>query len=138
MSNSDNTTESSTPRYEAVVRVSEAISVCREIENLASILADELSGFLPLDQLDLLVFKENSKEIEWQVWGKGPVLAPDVPIEELPAWHIYNSQEPFLITDWKKDERFPRLKQWMATIGLEPGTVLRVPLTTPHLRLGTL
>jgi formate hydrogenlyase transcriptional activator len=138
MSEESPTPTSNTQRLEAVLRISEAVLACRDPEALAKVLADELDAVLPFDHLDLLVFKENSRDIEWRSWGKGPWNVPDVPVEELPAWHVFDSQEPLLIVDWKKDERFPRLKQSMATKGIDLGSVLRVPITTPHRRLGTL
>ena len=60
-------------RYEAVVRISEAIAACREPEELATTLADEIGKFLHFDHLYFVVLKENSKEIEYLVWGKGPM-----------------------------------------------------------------
>jgi hypothetical protein len=64
-----------TQRYEAVLRISEALSACRQPEELANTLADQLSEFLPFDSLDGLVLKENSQEIEWHAWGKGVIPA---------------------------------------------------------------
>ena len=63
--------ESNRNRYEAVLRMTEALSTCREPEKLATALADEIGKFLHFDHLYLLVLKENSKEIEYLVWGKG-------------------------------------------------------------------
>jgi hypothetical protein len=40
---------------------------------LARILADQLGKSLPFGHLDVLVFKENSKEVEWLAWGKSPL-----------------------------------------------------------------
>jgi hypothetical protein len=37
--------------YEAVLRISEAIAACREPEELASALADEIGNFLHFDHL---------------------------------------------------------------------------------------
>ena len=130
--------ESTTERYETLLRLSEALSVCGEPEELSRVLADHLNGLIHFDHLDLLVLKEDSEEIEWHAWGKGPWPLPGVPIEELPVWHVYHSQEPLHIADWDGDERFPRLKQWVGTIGVKIGSVVRLPLTTPHRRLGTL
>src|SRR5437016_2435058 len=77
-------------RYEAVVRISEAIAACREPEELARTLADEIGKFLQFDHLYFIVFKENSKEIEYHVWGKGPISSwPDLLIEELPLGRLY-------------------------------------------------
>jgi len=83
--------ETSGHRYEAVMRISEAIAACREPEELASTLADEIGDFLHFDHLYLSVFKENSREIEYLVWGKGSLPFPDLPIEELPMWHAMAS-----------------------------------------------
>jgi GAF domain-containing protein len=83
------------------------------------------------------IFKENSNEIEWQAWGKGALPWPaDLPFEEFPSWHVLNTQEPLYIDDWNPQERFPRLKAWAEKIGVLIGSVVRVPLTTPHRRLG--
>ena len=129
---------SASQRYEALLRISEALSACCEPDELSRVLADQLDGVINFDHLDLIVLKENSDEIEWHAWGKGPLPLPDMPIEELPIWRVYNSQEPLHIADWDSDERFPRLKQWAATVGVNIGSVVRVPLTTPHRRLGAL
>ena len=132
---------SNTQRYEAVLRISQALSACREPEELARTLADQLIDFLSFDHLDVVIFKENSTEVEWQAWGKGPLPSPDLPIEELPGWNVYNSQELLHIRDWSKDERFPRLKKLGTELGVASesiGSIVRVPLTTPTRRLGTL
>jgi formate hydrogenlyase transcriptional activator len=126
------------PRYDPVLRVSEAISVCREPEQLASVLAKELSKLLAFDFLDVLILKEASDEIEWHAIGKGYLTLSGIPIEELTAWHVYNSQEPLYIPDWQADERFPRLKRLSAERGIEIGSVVRLPLTTAYRRLGTM
>jgi formate hydrogenlyase transcriptional activator len=122
-------------RYEAVVRISEAIAACREPEELARTLSDEIGKFLQFDHLYFIVLKENSKEIEYQVWGKGPISSwPDLPIEELPIWEAIHSRDPQHTPDWDTEERFPRFREWAKQMGL--GSGLRVPLTTPHRRLG--
>jgi formate hydrogenlyase transcriptional activator len=122
-------------RYEAVVRISEAIAACREPEELARTLVDEIGKFLQFDHLYFIVLKENSKETEYQVWGKGPISSwPDLPIEELPIWEAIHSRDPQHTPDWDTEERFPRFREWAKQMGL--GSGLRVPLTTPHRRLG--
>jgi formate hydrogenlyase transcriptional activator len=129
-------------RYEAVFRISEALSVCREPEDLTKILSEQLRGFLDFFQFYIIVFKENSTEVEWAVLGaeKGLIGAhADVPVEERPSWRAYTTQEPFHIANWNADERVPpRLKQGIAAQGLEIGPLVFVPLTTPHRRLGAL
>jgi formate hydrogenlyase transcriptional activator len=125
-------------RYEALLRISEALSVCGEPEELARVLAGQLRELISFDHLDVLIFKEDSNEIEWQGWATEPIAFPDLPVEETSSWHVYNTQEPCHIADWDADGRFPRLKQLVEKGGLKLGSVIRVPLTTPHRRLGTL
>ena len=55
-------------RY-ALFRISEALAACGEPEKLARVLADQLRELISFDHLDVLVFKENSNEIEWHGWG---------------------------------------------------------------------
>src|SRR5690242_10013951 len=65
-------------RYEAVLRISEAIVACHEPEELARTLADALGEFLHFDHLYLMILNENSREIESMVWGKGPLPLADL------------------------------------------------------------
>jgi PAS domain S-box-containing protein len=129
-------------RYEAVLRLSEALSVCEEPEDLTKILSEQLRGFLDFLQFYIIVYKQNSTELEWAVVGREKSLMAayaDVPVEQRPSWQAYRTQEPFHIRDWRTDERVPaRLKQGIAALGLDVGPLVFVPLTTPHRCLGAL
>jgi len=122
-------------RYEAIVRISEAIAACREPKELATTLATEIGKLLNFDHLYFVVVKETSQEIECMVWGKGPLPFPDVPIEGLlPIWDAVSSSDPQHTPDWDTEERYPGFKPWAKKMGL--GSAVRIPLTTPHRRLG--
>jgi PAS domain S-box-containing protein len=127
-------------RYEALLRISEALSVCREPEDLTRILSEQLGEFLDFFQFYIIVYKENSIQVEWAVVGSEKSLISayaDVPVQERPSWRAYATQEPFHIADWDSDERVPaRLKQGIAAQDLHIGPLVFVPLTTPHRRLG--
>src|SRR5689334_21117753 len=129
-------------RYEAVLRLSEALSTSHELEELTKTLSEQLREFLEFFQFYIIVYKENSTEVEWAVLGSEKSLISaysEVPIEERPSWRAYITQEPFYILDWDTDERVPaRLKEGIAAQGLEIGPLVFVPLTTPHRRLGAL
>ena len=129
-------------RYEALLRISEALSACQEPEDLTRILSEELREFLDFFQFYIIVYKENSAEIEWAVVGSEKSLISayaEVPVQERPSWRAYATQEPFHIADWDADERVPaRFKQGIAAQGLQIGPLAFVPLTTPHRRLGAL
>jgi GAF domain-containing protein len=121
-------------RFEAVVRISEAIAACREPEELARTLADEVGRLLYFDHLHITLMKENATQVEYDLWGKNPIPYPDLPMEELAMWHDMASGEPQHTADWDTEERYPRFKPWAKKMGL--GSSVRVPLTTPHRRLG--
>jgi formate hydrogenlyase transcriptional activator len=121
-------------RYEAIVRISETIAACREPEELATTLADEIGKFLNFDHLYFVVLKENTKEIEWLLWGKSPIPLADLPMEDLPTWAAINSRNPQHTPDWDAEERFPRFREYAKRIRL--GSSIRVPLITPHRPLG--
>src|SRR5580658_4464057 len=129
-------------RYEAVLRLSEALSLCQEPEDLTKILSKQLREFLDFLQFYIIVYKENSTEVEWAVVGREKSLVSayaDVPVQQRPSWQAYITQEPFHIADLNTDERVPgRLKQNLAAQGIKTGPLVFVPLTTPQRRLGAL
>jgi PAS domain S-box-containing protein len=109
---------------------------------LTKILAEQLREFLKFLQFYIIIYKEDSTEVEWAVVGREKSLVAgyaDVAIEQRPSWQAYITQEPFHIADWSTDERVPaRLKRGIAAQGLDVGPLVFVPLTTPHRRLGAL
>jgi formate hydrogenlyase transcriptional activator len=124
-------------RYEAIVRISEAIAASSEPKELATTLADEIGKLLNFDHLYCVVVKENSQEIEYLVWGKGSLPFPDLPTEELlPLWDAVRSSDPLHTANWDTEERYPGFKPWAKKMGL--GSGVRIPLTTAHRRLGVL
>jgi formate hydrogenlyase transcriptional activator len=129
-------------RYEAVLRLSEALSLCQEPEDLTKILSEQLREFLDFSQFYIVVYKENSTDVEWAVVGREKSLVSayaDVPVQQRPSWQAYTTQEPFHIADLNTDQRVPgRLKQNLAAQGIDTGPLVFVPLTTPHRRLGAL
>src|ERR1700741_4910217 len=82
--------QSDTRRYEAIVRISEAIAACREPEQLATTLVYEIENFLIFKHNYLLVLKEISKKIEYLLCGKTPTPPPYLPMEELPTLAAIN------------------------------------------------
>ena len=129
-------------RHEAVLRLSEALSLCPEPEDLTKVLFEQLREFLAFLQFYIIVYKEKSSEVEWAVVGREKSLMAayaDVPVEQGPSWWGYSTQEPFHIRDCSTDGRVPaRLKQEIAAQGLRVGPIVFVPLTTPQRRVGAL
>ena len=128
----------SSTHYTAVLRISDALSACCRPQQLARVLADELEGCVLFEYLEVAVFREGSEETEWLEWGKGPLLFPEIPEEELEDWQVSDGQDQLYIPEWNSDTRFPRLQQLAEAMGHTIGSAIRLPLTTPHRRLGTL
>jgi formate hydrogenlyase transcriptional activator len=125
-------------RYAAVARVSEILSLCQQREQFGRTLAEALGQFLDVRYLDLVVFREDSTEIFCHKTGteSGPI--PQVPADDSRPWHLQDSDEPIYIADWSQDDRFPRMKQAAEAAGASLSSVIRIPLSTPHRRVGTL
>ena len=115
------------------MRISEAIAACRDPEELANTLADEIDDFLHFDHLFPHCIQGKLKEIEYLV-QRALCLLPDLPVEELPMWQAMTSGDPQHTADWDTEERFPQFKEWARKMRL--GSGVRVLLTTPHRRLG--
>src|SRR2546426_11148901 len=101
-------------RYEALLRLSEAMSACREPEELTKILAEELREFLEFLGFYIVVYKKNSTEVEWAVLGEEKSLVSaysGVPVEERPSWRAAATQGPFDIVERTADERGPQRRQ---------------------------
>ena len=128
--------------YEAVLRLSEVLSQCREPEDLTKILSGQLREFLDFLQFYIIVYRENSSEVEWAVVGqeKSPVAGyADVPVEQRPSWQAYTTQEPFYIQDWNTDKRVSAgFKEGIAAQGLNIGPLVFVPLRYAASPLGRL
>jgi len=127
-----------TQRLGTLFRIFEAFSACGEPDELARALAEQLRDLISFDHLHALIFKENSNEIEWQGWGTEAIALPHLPVEETSNWRVFSTQEPLHVADWDADGNFPQLKRLLENEGYTIGSVIRVPLTTPHRRLGTL
>jgi formate hydrogenlyase transcriptional activator len=127
---------SNSPHYEAVLRISEALSQCCEPEELTRNLANEIEKFLQFDHFHVAVLKQYSKELEYRIRGKGTVALPDLQMEELPIWEAIGSPDPLQVVHWDAEDRSPRFKEWTKKMGL--GSGVSIPIATPHRRLGTL
>jgi formate hydrogenlyase transcriptional activator len=122
-------------RYEALARLAGSLAA-RTPEELARDLADELHRVLDFDFLDVLIYKDGSSEILWQVSGTGQTLALDIEHEQTATWWVYQNQQSLTITDWNKDGRFSNHRDALRAHGVEVRSFCRIPLTTPQRCLG--
>ena len=122
-------------RHEALARLSKSLS-SSATEDLSRNLAAFLRPLLDFDFLDLIVFKEGTSEVLWHSIGAGQLPPPDVPMEETTCWWVHQQQQPLCIADWRRDERFAVRREALKKLGFEYRSLCRVPLRTPHRRLG--
>jgi formate hydrogenlyase transcriptional activator len=126
-------------RYEALIRVYEALDACSEPETLARGLAGQLKSVIDFDYLMVLLFTEGSDGVEWRASSRSGGLLPDARIEGLRRWLEDTIRGPFHVTEWERDDRVsPGLKAWAVANGVTIGSAVLVPLTTPRRRLGAL
>src|SRR5262249_9412709 len=104
-------------RYEALIRLAEAIRTHHEPQELFHILVQELGNVVQFDAI--AQFDEALNKIHWH--HDDAVEAPsssceDLEKEETIAWWVQHHQEPLVIPSVEDDRRFPRLmaqlKSW--------------------------
>jgi hypothetical protein len=133
-------------RYEALLRISEALSACRDPEDLTRILSEQLGEFLDFFQFYIIVYKENSTEVEWAVVGSEKSLISayaDVPVQERPSWRAYATQQfdlkTFRSTYASRTLRtgfdVRTVQHWMGHKSLETTMRYLVPSQEVHARL---
>ena len=125
-------------RYEALRRVSRAISSYREPAALFRALADELQNAVRFDYLGLILYDELLNKIEIPVLhvvnGPGVAVPADLRPEDTITWWVYHNQKPAVISSASEETRFPRMMEIYKRCGVQSTVVL--PLTTAHRRLG--
>ena len=102
--------------------------------DIASKLDRGLRLGLDFDHLDAVVYKEGTTEVQWTLGQMGS----EVRAELTPSWWVYEHQQPLSIAEWSRDGRFAEFRGALQVVGSAPNSLLAVPLTSPHRRLGTL
>src|SRR5262249_32679488 len=128
----------STARYEALFRVSQAISAHRDPAELFRILASELRLVVNFNWLAVGRYDEGLQQ--WRVdvlevtgaQVQLPALAP----EETMTWWVHQHQQPLVIPFVDAESRFPRLTEFLKSQGTRSTCAL--PLATSQRRLGAL
>src|SRR6266478_660478 len=137
---SDAQTQSADQRYRALLAVSEAIISHRDLAALFHELAGRLHPVVRFDNLALLVHEAEGNALRLHVLEpSGPTMpsAPlSLPVGEVPAGLVFESQQPFILSNLAEDKRWPRLQELARPYGVQ--SFCWLPLTTARRRLGTL
>src|SRR5207302_7896887 len=88
-------------RYEALIRVSQAIGVHRDPAELFRVLMDELRSVVKFDSIGVVQYDEAGNEIAWHLAEKCKEMT-DRPCNELPQeesipWWVYQHQQALVI-----------------------------------------
>src|SRR5881296_3494314 len=128
-------------QYQALLEVSEAIAVHRDLPSLFHDLVQRLHHVVNFEYMRLLLH-----DSERDVMRLHTLEAPDqkcdvlgcqeLPVDESPGGWVWQKQEPLVVSDVEKETRFPRVTELMRQQGVKSYCV--VPLTTAQRRLGAL
>jgi formate hydrogenlyase transcriptional activator len=127
-------------RFEALIRVSQAIGAHRDPKDLFGAMATELRRVVQFDGIVVAQYDEASNEILWNACEfcsqQGPALPPDIPANETITKWVFLRQEPLVIPSLDEEIRFPQMVAFLKEKGFQSACVL--PLTTIHRRIGSI
>jgi formate hydrogenlyase transcriptional activator len=126
-------------QYQALLQIAEAIARHRDLASLFSNLAQQLRPVVKFDGVATLLYDPASGRmrmhmLETQLPETG--LPTELPVEAAPGGWVWQTQQPMIIADTEREERFPQVMQMVVESGLRSLCVL--PLTTAGRRLGAL
>jgi formate hydrogenlyase transcriptional activator len=127
-------------RFEALIRVSQAIGAHRDPKQLLGALAIELHRVVEFDGLVIAKYDKLTDKMSWHVieisGQPGVVFPSDFPPEETISKWVYDHQQPVVISSIDQEPRFPRMIEFLREQGIQ--SLCSLPLTTVHRQLGTI
>jgi formate hydrogenlyase transcriptional activator len=127
-------------RYEALIRVSNAIGAHRAPKELFGALVRELHRVVRFDCIGVSIRDEKSNTFHRHAVDAETEAAippdPGLAIEESDAWWVYQNQEPLITSLEVRDARFSKFHEILKKYGI--CCVCTLPLTTAHSKVGTL
>jgi formate hydrogenlyase transcriptional activator len=132
--------EHSRRQLEALLEVAESIAQHRDLAALFHDLAERLHCVVDFDFLTLVlhdparnVMRLHILETRLPTSGK---IGSETPMDGHPAGWVWQSQQPFVVTDTEEDQRFPEFLQRLREVGIR--SLAMLPLTTAQRRLGAM
>jgi len=129
-------------QYQALLEISEAIAVHRDLNELFQDLAQRLPRIVPFDFINLVLHDPTSElmRLHTLVAPETSTIRPglELPIDESPAGLVWKSQQPLMIEveNVAVESRFPKLIPLLRKNDVQSYCV--VPLTTALRRLGAM
>ena len=136
----DSARVSAASRFESLARVSNAIGMHRDPEELFAALVRELHRVVRFDYIGVTIRDEKSNtfhkhSVDAQTEAAIPP-DPDLAIGETDAWRVYQSQKPLITSLEACDDRLSKFQEALKKRQIR--CVCTLPLTTAHSKVGTL
>jgi formate hydrogenlyase transcriptional activator len=132
--------EHSRRQLEALLEVAESIAQHRDLAALFHDLAERLHCVVDFDFLTLVlhdparnVMRLHILETRLPTKGK---IGSETPMDGHPSGWVWQSQQPFVVSDTEEDQRFPEFLQRLREVGIR--SLAMLPLTTAQRRLGAM
>src|SRR5437899_6003681 len=113
----------SSERYEALIRVSQAIGAHRDPKELFRAMTTELHRVMQFDGIVIAQYDEACNEILWKACEfcnpQGEVRPPDIPADETITKWVYQRQAPLVIPALDQETRFPRMVEFLRAKGFQ-------------------
>ena len=129
-------------QYQALLAISEAIAVHRDLHALFHDLAQRLPRIVPFDFINLVLHDPTCEVMRLHalVGPESSTIRPglELPIDQSPAGLVWKSQQPLMVEveDVAAESRFPKLTALLRDNDVQSYCV--VPLTTALRRLGAM
>src|SRR5215469_7257960 len=124
-------------RYEALIRLAEAIRTHQHAGDLFEFLVRELGKVVRFDAV--AQFDEQLHKVNWHLGEScNPAAKPAHRLqkEETIAWWVQQHQQVLVIPAVASETRFPQMMEILKEVGV--GSLCAFPLSTAHRRLGSL
>ncbi len=132
--------EHSRRQLEALLEVAESIAQHRDLTALFHDLAERLHCVVDFDFLTLVLHDPLRNVMRLHILETRlptPVkTGSETPMEGHPSGWVWQSQQPFVVSDTEEDQRFPEFLQRLREVGVR--SLAMVPLTTAQRRLGAM
>lgn len=126
-------------RYEALIRVSQAIGAHHDPRILFSTLTSELRQVIDFAFIGIARFDKPAGHPDWLLSECNRTCddpGPEGPPEPTLLHSIYENQKPLVIPSVQTETRFPQMMEHLKKRGIQSACAL--PLTTVHRRIGVL
>jgi formate hydrogenlyase transcriptional activator len=132
--------EHSRRQLEALLEVAESIAQHRDLAALFHDLAERLHAVVDFDFLTLVLHDPERNVMRLHILETRlptPVkTGSETPMEGHPSGWVWQSQQPFVVSDTEVDHRFPDFLERLRAVGVR--CLAMVPLTTAQRRLGAM